>query len=59
MYEVKLYMIVRVPDDEAKNELKAVERAKEMIAEEIEDTKIKFISTIIKSWFSSEVKKTK
>ena len=57
MYEVKLYMIVRVPDDEAKDKLKAVERAKEMLAEEIEDTKIKYVATILKSWFSSEVKK--
>jgi len=58
MYEVKLYIIVRVPDDEAKNELKAVDRAKEMIAEDIDNLKIKEIREAVKSWFSSEVKKT-
>jgi len=58
MYQVKLYIIVRVPDDEAKNELKAVDRAKELIAKDIENLKIKEIKEAVNSWFSSEVKKT-
>lgn len=58
MYEVKLYIMVRVPDDEAENELKAVDRAKGMVAEDIENLKIKEITEAVNSWFSSEVKKT-
>ena len=58
MYQVKLYIIVRIPDDEAKNELKAVDRAKELVAQDIENLKIKEIREAVNSWFSSEVKKT-
>jgi len=58
MYQVKLFVIVRVPNDEAENELKAVDRAKEMIAQDIENLKINEIKEAVSSWFSSEVKKT-
>ena len=58
MYQVKLYIIVRIPDDEAKNELKAVDRAKELVAQDIENLKIKEIKEAVNAWFSSEVKKT-
>jgi len=57
MYQVKLYTIIRIRNDEAKNELGAVEKAKEILADEIEDTKLKEIKSFFKSWFSSEVKK--
>ena len=58
MYQVKLYIIVRIPDDDAKNELKAVDRAKESVAKDIENLKIKEIREAVNAWFSSEVKKT-
>ena len=58
MYQVKLYTIIRIRNDETKNELDAVEKAKNILAEEIEDTKLKEIRSFFKSWFSSEVKKT-
>jgi len=58
MYEVKLYIMVKVHDDEARNELLAVDRAKKMIAEDIGNLKIKEIREAVNAWFSSEVKKT-